>query len=77
MRVTISSDLTRDYQTALISAEGRFAFAGLAPGDYSLIASVRGYHLQMGAGAPVASVHGDVDNFEIVLDPVGTAQATP
>ena len=76
MRVTISSDLTRDYQTALISGDGRFAFAGLAPGDYSLLVSVRGYDVKMGAGPIAASVHGDVDNLEIPLDPTGAAQAT-
>jgi len=75
MRVTISSDLTRDYQTALIGADGRFAFVGLAPGGYSLIVSVRGYYLKMGAGSIAASVHGDVENFEITLDPAGAAQA--
>jgi hypothetical protein len=76
MRVTITSDLTRDYQTALISADGRFAFAGLAPGDYSLYASVTGYELKNGNGVIAASVHGDVDKLEIPLDPSGAAQAT-
>jgi len=75
MRVTISSTLTRDYQTALISAEGRFAFAGLAAGDYYLIASVKGYDLKNGTRSIAASIHGDADNFDITLDPASPAQA--
>lgn len=73
MRVTIRSTLTQDYETALISADGRFGFAGLAAGDYYLIASIRGYDLKNGTGVITASVHGDVDNFEIRLDPAGAA----
>jgi len=71
MRVDIISRRTRDHQSTLISADGHFAFAGLALGDYLLFASVRGYALQKGNGEIVASVHGDVDKMDIVLEPAG------
>ena len=75
MRVTITSDLTRDYQVTTISGDGRFGFVHLAEGDYSLIVSVRGYEVRMGDLPLVASVHGDVDNLEVTLDPSGAAQS--
>ena len=71
MRVTISSERTRDNQTTSLSADGHFEFAGLASGKYSLFASVKGYHLPNGKPQIEASIDGDVDNLAIVLDPVG------
>jgi hypothetical protein len=73
MRVDVSSEQTRDNQTTLLSADGHFGFAGLAPGKYSLFASVKGYS----RGEIGASIDGDVDNLTIVLDPVPTAKAVP
>ena len=45
MRVTISSERAWDDQTAMLPSDGRFEFVGLAAGDYSLFASVKGYSL--------------------------------
>jgi hypothetical protein len=77
MRVLISSERTRDNQTALLSANGHFDFAGLGKGEYSLRASVEGYDLPMGTPEIEASIDGDVDNLAIVLDPVGTTKTAP
>jgi len=45
MRVTISSERAWDDQTAMLPPDGQFEFHGLAAGDYSLFASVKGYSL--------------------------------
>jgi len=45
MRVTISSERAWDDQTAMLPPDGQFEFDGLASGDYSLFASVKGYSL--------------------------------
>jgi hypothetical protein len=45
MRVTISSERAWDDQTAMLPPDGKFEFEGLATGDYSLFASVKGYSL--------------------------------
>jgi hypothetical protein len=45
MRVTISSERAWDSQTAILPPDGHFEFDGLAAGDYSLFASVKGYSL--------------------------------
>lgn len=45
MRVTISSERAWDDQTAMLPPDGRFEFHGLAAGNYSVFASVRGYTL--------------------------------
>jgi len=77
MRVTITSQRTRDYQTTLIRADGHYEFAGLAPADYSVFASVKGYQLKIGTDEIVASIQGDMDNVDMVLDPAGSAGAAP
>lgn len=46
MRVTISSETAWDDQTAMLPPDGRFEFLGLAVGNYSVFASVKGYTLQ-------------------------------
>lgn len=48
MRVSLSSDRAWDSQTALLPADGRFKFNGLATGVYSLSPAVRGYELPEG-----------------------------
>jgi Carboxypeptidase regulatory-like domain len=45
MRVTISSETAWDNQTTVLHSDGRFEFNGLAAGDYSVFASVKGYSL--------------------------------
>jgi hypothetical protein len=45
MRVTISSEQAKDSQTALLPPDGRFEFVGLSTGNYSVLASVKGYTL--------------------------------
>lgn len=43
MRVTISSEPSGDSQTGVLSPDGSFEFLGLAAGDYTVSASVKGY----------------------------------
>jgi hypothetical protein len=45
MRVTITSETAWDDQTAMLPPDGRFEFLGLAVGNYSVFASVKGYTL--------------------------------
>jgi hypothetical protein len=45
MRVTISSERAWDDQTATLPPGGQFEFVGLAAGNYSVFASVKGYAL--------------------------------
>lgn len=45
MRVTISAATAWDDQTAMLPPDGRFEFLGLAAGNYSVFASVKGYTL--------------------------------
>jgi hypothetical protein len=85
MRVTIHSKLAWDSQTAMLPPDGRFEFLGLAAGDYSVFASVKGYYLaktpisvkekdgsvtQYAPGvAPPFSIDHDVNDFVITLQP--------
>lgn len=48
MRVTLSSDRAWDSQIALLPPDGRFEFAGLAPGVYSISPALKGYELPEG-----------------------------
>jgi uncharacterized GH25 family protein len=75
--VTIDSELAPDSQTIMPPPSGRFEFAGLAAGGYSIFASAKGY-----SPPPMAhvSVEYDVDNFIIKLHPdsnVSTKRAEP
>ena len=45
MRITISAATAWDDQTAMLPPDGRFEFLGLAAGNYSVFASVKGYTL--------------------------------
>jgi hypothetical protein len=45
MRVTVSSKHSGDSQTGVLSPDGSFEFLGLAAGDYTVFASVKGYAL--------------------------------
>src|SRR5215471_10587923 len=45
MRITVSSETAWDDQTAMLPPDGRFEFLGLAVGNYSVFASVKGYAL--------------------------------
>jgi hypothetical protein len=44
-RVTITSERAWDEQTATLPPDGHFEFIGLASGDYSVLAPVKGYSL--------------------------------
>jgi len=93
MRVTISSKLVWDSQTAMLLPDGRFEFFGLATGDYFIFASVKGYSLgktpisvknkdgsitQYAPGvAPPFPIDHDVDNFVITLQPEAKVTNTP
>lgn len=83
--VTISSDLVRDSQTAVLSPTGHFEFAGLAAGLYDISVSVKGYSPPPVAPVSIkdrqgrihtytpppspVSVSHNVDNFVITLHP--------
>lgn len=70
--VTIDSELAHDSQTVMLPPSGRFEFAGLAVGGYSVFASVKGYSPPPRA---TVSVEHDVDNFIITLQPDGSPSA--
>lgn len=70
--VRIVSELTPDSQTVMLPPSGRFEFAGLAAGGYSIFASVKGYSRPSMA---TVSVEHNVDNFIITLQPDGSASA--
>ena len=74
MTIFIASDFTRDAKTVPLAHDGTFEFLGLAAGNYSLGPAVRGYRLPKETAEVEASVDRDLDDFLIVLDPVG---ATP
>jgi hypothetical protein len=51
----------------MIGRDGSFEFANLAPGDYQIFTSVRGYDIP---GDTLAqTVDHDIDNLAIVLNP--------
>jgi hypothetical protein len=84
MRVTISSERAWDSQTAALPASGHFEFLGLAAGEYSIFASVKGYSAPMRAVSfktkdgrvltymappPPVSIQHNIDNFVLTLRP--------
>lgn len=75
MTIFIASDFTRDAKTGPLAHDGTFEFLGLAAGNYSLGPAVRGYSPPKDKAEITASVDHDVDNFLIVLNPVGVAPA--
>lgn len=93
MKVTIKSEKGFDFQTATLSPTGRFEFVGLASGNYSIWASVKGYSPPPMAPVSVKDKEGrvftytpppppvpiehDVDNFVINLHPDASASAKP
>ncbi len=72
MRVSLAFDRTQDVQTMVLPADGDFAFEGLAPGRYTVWASVKGYKARQDTET---SVNQDVNGLAITLDPVGAAPA--
>lgn len=85
MTVTISSEKAFDSQTTTMARDGRFEFVGLAAGNYSVFASVKGYSPppmapvsvkdKEGRGhtytppPPPLSIEHNVEDFVIKLDP--------
>lgn len=70
MRIFISSDTARDVQSALLSTDGTFGFLGLAAGNYTLWASVKGYKVPKANGGLHVSINRDVRSFHVLLRPV-------
>jgi hypothetical protein len=68
MRITINATKGFDSQTVTIGRDdGSFEFTSLAPGDYKIFTSVRGYDI---AGDTLAkTVTRDIDDLAIVLSP--------
>jgi hypothetical protein len=69
MRVSIAYDQTQDVQTMVLPANGRFAFEGLAPGKYTVWASVKGYKAEQDTDMVV---NRDMDGVVLKLDATGT-----
>lgn len=65
MRVTIVSALGVDSQTAVLSKDGLFEFAGLAKGGYTIVPSVKGYTMR----SEPFTLDTDVSNYILTLDP--------
>ena len=68
MRITISASRVKDSQTAVLDDTGGFEFSGLAKGDYTVLASVRGYTLATGPELAL-SVERDITGFTLMLKP--------
>jgi protocatechuate 3,4-dioxygenase beta subunit len=66
MRITITSDRAFDSQTAILREDGSFEFNGLAKGEYTIFASVRGY--SMPRPVPLA-LDGDVSDYVLRIEP--------
>jgi hypothetical protein len=64
MRVTITSERAWDDQTAMLPPDGHFEFDGLAAGDYSLFASVKGYSLP---GKPISVTKKEPDGSAMTV----------
>jgi uncharacterized GH25 family protein len=73
MTITIRSEEAFDSQTATLPPDGRFEFAGLAAGSYSILASVKGYSR---SSSPLSIEH-NIDNFMIALSPGDNPSAKP
>jgi uncharacterized GH25 family protein len=73
MRLRVQSEPTRDDQTILLSADGKFEFVGLAAGKYLFFPSVQGYRSPKDKPKIDASIDRDVDDLVITLDPVAAA----
>jgi Carboxypeptidase regulatory-like domain len=71
MRIFITSDQTRDSQTAVLGTDGHFQVVGLPGGKYSIRPAVKGYTLPGGALEVTISIDRDVDNRAIDLTPAG------
>lgn len=70
MRVTISSVNMLEAQTVMLRPDGQFEFVGLAAGDYTAWASVKGYAPPKSevTGKPL-SIDRNVDDFVLTLNP--------
>ncbi len=64
MRVTIVSERAWDHQTAMLPPDGKFEFVGLAPNDYSLFASVKGYSRP---GKPISVTKKKADGSTVTI----------
>jgi len=91
MTVTIGSEKAFDSQTVTLPSTGTFEFIGLAPGSYSVFASVKGYSpppmapvsvkaedgrtLTYTPRPPPVSIEHDIGDFLITLHPEVSARA--
>ncbi len=69
MRVILTSQRVLDSQTALLDRQGRFRFLGLPQDNFWISPAVRGYRLAGNQRDVQASVHGNVDDFVVSLNP--------
>jgi Carboxypeptidase regulatory-like domain len=75
MRITIESKRLWDFQTTTLGPDGRFEFADLFPGEYTITPAVRGYSAPDGTRSIPVSVDRDVDNWSVVLARQANGQA--
>jgi hypothetical protein len=76
-RVLVSREEAWDSQTALVAADGSFAFSGLPTESFSLTVSVPRYHVSpkngsfnlLTYGGLVGRVSGDTDGLRVLLEP--------
>jgi hypothetical protein len=76
-RVMISRQRARDYQTAIVAADGTFSFTGLPREQYSLATSVRGYRVSpknasfdvLNRNRLLGVIEGRIDGFRLLLEP--------
>jgi len=67
MRITISSERAWDFQTTTLGPGGRFEFADLATGGYTIAPAVKGYTLPEGTRSLPVSINHDIDNWSVVV----------
>lgn len=66
-RITIESERAWDFQTVTLGPDGRFEFADLFAGDYTITPAVKGYSLPDGTRSIPVSIDRDVDDWSVVL----------
>jgi hypothetical protein len=74
MQIRIDSQEAWDSQAVSLRPDGRFEFQNVPTGDYSLSASVEGYHMSirnpnLSRRTIDGRIASDLDNFTILLDP--------
>jgi hypothetical protein len=75
MEIVITSKRAWDSQTTSLSSDGRFRFADLSAGAFSITPSVKGYALPDGERDVAVSIKRDVQGWSVILKPVEDVSA--